>query len=151
MAKENLTPKETHLLRVAEMDAQTIYLNAKIKYLVISVMLRDQKLDRIKKTEVLTYIDSYNKQMVEFRGDVIKNYALLLGFQEFYKRLSKFYGMDLTRKVTVWVREVGQFGWSLNSDLTGLSEDIDIDKIKPDRERVDLASKEISDSLGEAF
>lgn len=105
------------------------------------------------------------------RNGFIKNYEILLGFGEFFKRLSKTYGMDLSYRVDLWIAECKHLAEGFNDTLLDALKIelpfshqskkkkhfkdktlfIDTEKIKPNKERVEPAFKELSDLLGNAF
>lgn len=109
------------------------------------------------------------KLLTNMRDDFIKNYELLLGFEEFFKRLSKAYDMDLSYRIASWTAELKELVEDYNETLLdALKTDlphstkkkkrykdnelfIDTEKIKPNRERVEPAFKEVGEKLGEAF
>jgi len=123
----------------AELDAQTIYLQAKVKYQAMLIEKYQDKEGHATKETFLV-----------LRTDFIKNYELLLGFQSFFKRLSKTYNMDLLYRVDLLITECKKMTESFNKDFpTELQ--IDMEKIKPNGERAEPAVKELSELLGDDF
>ena len=118
-------------------------------------------------------VDIGNKKLkahlISLRDEFVKNYELLLGFEEFFKRLSKTYNMDLTYRINLWITEckenIDYFNNTLLDALQtkmfyGIGKKkryknnelfIDTEKIKPNRERVEPAFKEVGELLGDAF
>ena len=116
---------------------------------------------------------------LKVRNMFVETYESLLTFEDLFKKLSKFYGMDLTHKISQFVAECKEDIELFNSTLLvalrgeGLpfsehyKEDktktyidkrllinvkkIDIWKIKPDNEIVELYNKELANTLGEKF
>ena len=108
--------------------------------------------------------------LTSMRDSFVKHYEILLGFDEFFKRLSKTYDMDLSYRVAGWIADIKDLVESFNNTLLdALKADtpdpftkkkkrykdnelfIDTTKIKPNRERVEPAFKEVGERLGEAF
>ena len=109
--------------------------------------------------------------LTDLRDAFIKNYEMLLGFEEFFKRLSKTYDMDLTYRINLWITEhkenINYFNNTLSNALKieipyspqankkkhykDNELFIDTEKIKPDGGRVEPAVKEVSELLGDAF
>jgi len=116
---------------------------------------------------------------LKIRDNFVEAYESLLTFEDLFKKLSKFYGMDLTHKISRLVaeckEEIELFNSTLLQALKGeglpfseyYKEDwtkayidkrlpinvkkIDIWKIKPDNEIVELYNKELANTLGEKF
>ncbi|MBA7528812.1 hypothetical protein ES705_21002 [subsurface metagenome] len=116
---------------------------------------------------------------LKIRNNFVEAYESLLTFEDLFEKLSKFYGMDLTHKISWFVAECKEdielFNSTLLKALKGeglpfsehYKEDktkthidkrllinvkkIDIWKIKPDNEIVELYNKELANTLGEKF
>jgi len=120
-------------------------------------------------------LDIENKKLkellIDLRNDFVRNYEILLGFQEFFKRLSKAYDMDLSYRVDLWTTECERLVEDFNDILLDALKTIlpysphagkqkrykdtelfiDTEKIKPNKERVEPAFKEVSELLGDNF
>jgi len=123
--------------------------------------------------EIIVEIESkkIKGHLTDLRDAFIKNYEMLLGFEEFFKRLSKTYDMDLTYRINLWITEhkenINYFNNTLSNALKieipyspqankkkhykDNELFIDTEKIKPDGGRVEPAVKEVSELLGDAF
>ncbi len=116
---------------------------------------------------------------LKIRDNFVEAYESLLTFEDLFEKLSKFYGMDLTHKISQFVanckEDIELFNSTLLEALKGEGlpfseyhkEDktktyidkrlpinvkkIDIWKIKPDNEIVELYNKELANTLGEKF
>jgi hypothetical protein len=113
--------------------------------------------------------DKLKHILLTFRDKFIKSYELLLGFEVFYKRLSKVYDMDLSYRVSAWAKEINDLVESYNKTLSDALKPqlpytpdkkkrykddelfINTTKITPNTERVDPAIKDLSELLGDAF
>lgn len=113
----------------------------------------------------------YKKAFTTLRDDFVKYYEILLAFEDFFKRVSKVYDMDLSYRVSAWIAECKENVEVFNDTLLGALEIvlpysqqankkkrykdtelfIDTKKIKPNAERVRLYCEEISTLLGDAF
>ena len=107
--------------------------------------------------------------LMDMRDDFVKNYELLLGFEEFFKRLSRAYDMDLSYRISSWTADLKDLVESFNNTLLDAlktrlpystekkkhykSDELFIDtkKIKPNRGRVEPAFKEAGEVFGDAF
>ena len=118
-------------------------------------------------------VDIENKKLKAFlmdlRDSFVKHYEILLGYEEFFKRLSKAFDMDLSYRVSAWTADLKDLVESFNKTLSDAlktvlpySTDkkkhfadnelfIDTEKIKPSRERAEPAFKELSELLGDDF
>jgi hypothetical protein len=107
--------------------------------------------------------------LIDVRDDFVKNYELFLGFEEFFKCLSTAYDMDVSYRVAIWATNLKSLVESFNNTLLDALETklpystekkkhyksdelfIDTKKIKPNRERVEPAFRELSEVFGDAF
>lgn len=108
--------------------------------------------------------------LIDLRNDFVKNYEILLGFQAFFKRLSKAYDMDLSYRIDIWVAECERLVVDFNDTLLDALKTIlpysphagkkrykdtelfiDTEKITPNKERVEPAFKEVGELLGDDF
>lgn len=104
----------------------------------------------------------------------MKDYAILLSFEEIFKKLSKIYEIDLTYKINKWIEGFKENIEQLNYELTHIAERIDeavylkhniaflketfiedmlisLEKIKPSRDRVEKYFEEFSRIFGDEF
>ncbi|MDL1953051.1 hypothetical protein FBR07_02625 [Candidatus Uhrbacteria bacterium UHB] len=108
------------------------------------------------------------------RGDLMNEYALLLGFQDIFARLSKIYDVDLTEKVNIYLEKIRHDINMLNDGLRFIKDKfgseaymlydcryfmdapqanfvIDPDGIEPAKDRLKIYYDEFEKVLGDEF
>lgn len=88
---------------MAELDAQTTYLNAQLAYYRREFIFFTSDDIEINRDGEKT-IDAIHKRM---REDLILGYGTLLAFKELFDRLSKAYEIDLSYKIDNWLKDIG--------------------------------------------
>jgi len=122
--------------------------------------------------QVLDIREGLKDDVIELRDELTGDYAILLGFAEFFKRASRAYEMDLTFRIELWTNVIKEtledFNNTLLETLTKtvlgrlkvkplegkIYKDnlfIDIDAIKPDKERVKQYEADLIKLLGSNF
>jgi len=114
-------------------------------------------------------VDIFTELMKNTTEGLKKKYAILLSFQELFRRLSKTYDIDLNYKINKWVKLTESFIDNHNEaiktatekDFTEITDNtpvrlkddlyIDKDKITPDTTRLAEYFKELEETLGDDF